>query len=180
MLRKQVKELGAKEAAAKKAGEAALREKETEVEKLNIEVTSLRKEGHALELVGTELKARTEERDRLAEEVKGLKNEVETKGYDFRKLKEERDAMMTTYEQRLKKTTEELNMEKREALKMREVMSRSTPGGGSANGSSNSKLARRKEDRLAEDNRMMREELQRKTDVIKKLELMIPAKKELR
>jgi len=37
-------------------------------------------------------------------------------------MKEERDAMMKEYDQRLRKKTEDLNLERREVKKMREVL----------------------------------------------------------
>ncbi len=174
MLRKQVKDVGAKEAEGKKKLESTLKDKESELEKVRIQLGSLEKEGRAIDVIQDELKTRTKERDELWAQVTKLNSEVEAKAYDLTKMKEERDAMMNTYEQRLKKTTEELSMEKREAVKMREVMLKSTPE------SSGSKLARSRGERLDRENTMLREELQKKTDVIKKLESMIPAKKELR
>ncbi len=121
-----------------------------------------------------------------------LQSEVQAKEYDLSKMKEERDSMMNTYEQRLKKTTEELSMERREAIKMREVMSRSTPAKNSASAAaaaeddcgcaSPSKLARKRKRACiweTECNKL-REETQRQTDTIKKLESFIPAKKQLK
>jgi predicted Holliday junction resolvase-like endonuclease len=68
---------------------------------------------------------------KLSFKVTVLRGEVEAKEYDLQKTKEERDIMMKEYDQRLRKKMDELNLERRELKKMREVMSRSTPSGSS-------------------------------------------------
>jgi len=170
MLRKQVKELNAKVADAKASNEleAILKEKNGEIENLRIQVNSLRKEDQAFEVIKGELDAKSKEKDELASKMEKLRSEVEAKEYDLQKMKDERDVMMKEYDQRLRKKTEDLNIERREMKKMREVMAKSTPGHPSSASS-----------KLTEEINMLREELTKKTEIIKKLEPMISAKKEL-
>ena len=69
---------------------------------------------------------------------------------------------MTRYEGLLKRKTEELSVEKRESQKMREVMANATPGKSRSDG------------HLEKEVKVLRDELMKKTEVIKHLESMIP------
>lgn len=82
----------------------------------------------------------------------------------MKKTKEDRDTMMKHYEHQLSKKAEELTVEKRETIKIREIMSKSTPN--------------TKKSVLMEENKMLRDELAKKSQLIQQLEGMIPAKKQ--
>ncbi len=127
-------------------------------------MTSLEKEDQAFAILKKELETKMSQKDSLEAKVAALQAKSEAAEYDLGKLKSERDTLMTMYQQKLTKKTEELATEKREAQKMRDLMLTSP--------------AVNKRD-LEGEVRMLREELQKKTEFIQKLELMIPAKKSL-
>jgi hypothetical protein len=54
--------------------------------------------------------------------VDKLTSEIEAKDYDVQRSKDNRDQLMTHYEQQIKKLTENLATEKREAAKMLQVI----------------------------------------------------------
>ena len=89
--------------------------------------------------------------------------------YDNKKIKEEKDQLMNHYESVLSKTAKELEMEKREAVKIRETMSSMTP--------TKKSISLNSLKNHEEDNKNLREQLAKQTELIKKLEEMIPAKK---
>ncbi len=83
---------------------------------------------------------------------------------------------MSHYEQQLRAKSDELSVQKREANKIREVMARATP---TKTGpvESPAVVAAAATPSTAVDVQTLREELLKKTEVIKKLESMITPKK---
>lgn len=167
MLRKQLKDLN--KGPSKSDMETLskqLQDLKTKIERLEMENSSLKKEDNAFQILNDELSKRAKEKDDLISKVARLEHDIEAKCYDIKKTKEEHKAMMDHYDQKLSVKSNELAMEKREVMKLREVMARSTPNKASVS-ARGSEVA------------MLREELMKKTEVIKNLESMIPTRKEL-
>ena len=76
---------------------------------------------------------------------------------------------MKHYDSILNKTSKELEMEKRESIKIREAMSSMTP--------TKKSVSLNSLKNHEEENRNLREQLAQQTEVIKNLEKIIPAKK---
>ena len=74
--------------------------------------------------------------------------------YDVQRAKEDKDQLMHHYEQQIKKLSEELSLEKRETNKMRQLMLSTTP---------------QKKVASHPDVSMLREELEKKSELIKTL-----------
>ena len=74
--------------------------------------------------------------------------------YDAQRAKEEKDQLMHHYDQQIKKMSEELSLEKRETTKMRQLMLSTTP---------------QKKTGSHPDVSMLREELEKKSELIKTL-----------
>lgn len=166
MLRKQLKDLN--KGPSKSDMETLskqLQDLKTKIERLEMENSSLKKEDNAFQILNDELSKRAKEKDDLISKVARLEHDIEAKCYDIKKTKEEHKAMMDHYDQKLSVKSNELAMEKREVMKLREVMARSTPNKASVSA---------RESEVA----MLREELMKKTEVIKNLESMIPTRKE--
>ena len=70
-------------------------------------------------------------------------------------MKDNRDELMSHYEQEIKKMNEKLTLERRETAKLREVMSNSTP--------------RKKDSSSEKELIMLREEVAKKSEFIKTL-----------
>eukprot|EP00095_Tigriopus_kingsejongensis_P010559 maker-scaffold421_size176100-snap-gene-0.31 protein:Tk10559 transcript:maker-scaffold421_size176100-snap-gene-0.31-mRNA-1 annotation:"golgin subfamily a member 4-like" len=102
------------------------------------------------------------------EDLKQAKKKLKQSVDDQAKDAEAKEKEVTKLEREVKSLlqTNELAMEKRECHKLREVMSRSTPNKASISA---------RETEVT----MLREELMKKTEVIKNLEVMIPTRKEL-
>lgn len=150
MLRKQVKELTIKSS----DNDRRLKEKQATVENLQVAVDATKQEGNAVDLLREELELKNKEKCELVYKVKKLQADAEAMEYDVKKTREERDKLMAHYEQQIKKKTEELAVEKREASKMRQVMHQSTP----------SKAAKNDQELM-----MLREEVEKKSELIKTL-----------
>ena len=82
------------------------------------------------------------------------------KEYDAKRAREERENLMTHYEKLLKDKVSELSVEKRETAAIREAMSRVTPS--KRNSGNEQEVAS-----LREQNASLREELMKKSEVIR-------------
>ena len=87
----------------------------------------------------------------------------------MKKTKDEKENVMKHYDTMLNKKSKELEMEKREGVKIREAMSSMTP--------TKKSVSLNSLKNHEEDNKNLREQLAKQTELIKKLEEMIPAKK---
>ena len=123
--------------------------------KQNVEVQALDELKKQMELI------RAEKLD-LVSKNEDLSHQLEAKEYDLKRTKEEKENSIALYDERLKEMKEKFAVEKREACRIREVMSRSTP-------------VKNKE--MEQELNMLRSELSKKTEVIKNLEEMIPSRK---
>ena len=95
-----------------------------ELEAIQRELKAALKEDTAFGLLQTELdKARSSVKG-LEEELAKAKASSEAKDYDVSKAKEEKESLMQHYDAVLRKKSEELAMEKREAKSIREAMSK--------------------------------------------------------
>lgn len=110
----------------------------------------------AIETLKSELDQKKSDNEELGFKNKKLEAEVEAKDYDVKKTKDERDRLMSHYEQQLKKLAEDLNLEKRETSKLRQVMQTTTPI---------------KQKDIGRDNEvtMLREEVAKKSELIQQL-----------
>ena len=114
-----------------------------------------KKEDTAIEALTSELDVKRKESEELQFKVKELQAEVEAKEYDTKRAKDNRDELMSHYEQEIKKMNEKLALERRETAKLREVMQNTTP---------------RKIDSSSEKElTMLREEVAKKSEFIKTL-----------
>lgn len=169
MLRKQLKAVSSE--APSKAEVAALKktveEQAAALDKERIQRESLRKEAAAFDVIKSELEKVRALADEREGKVREARAASEAMAYEARRAKEEKAELMAHYDGLLKKKTEELALEKREAKTFREVMSKATP-----------KKRSRDLAEAEEEARVLREELQKKTDLIKTLEAMIPAAEE--
>jgi hypothetical protein len=86
-----------------------------------VAVKASSKEGNALEVLRAELDLKTSQKDDLQFKVDKLTSEIEAKDYDEQRSKDERDQLMTHYEQQIKKLTENLTTQKVLAAKMLQV-----------------------------------------------------------
>ena len=166
MLRKQIKDLNSK-TTSKSESDAQKKKIETqksEIEKLTIEVKALKKEDKAFDILRKELEQRSQEKSELSSKVEMLSAEVAAKDYDVERTKTDRDSVMAHYDQKLKKVTEELALEKRESVRIREMMAKATPASGKRGGGRSDCC----------ECKLLRDELGKKTEVIKQLEGMIP------
>ena len=123
MLRKQNKDINAK---ASKT-EFDLKEKLNTISNLQMVLDATKKEENAVDALTLELNRKTSEKDELQFKVDKLQSEVEAKEYDLNRLKDERDKLMNHYEQQLKKTSEELRLERRDNSQIRQIMHSATP-----------------------------------------------------
>ena len=138
-------------------------EKDSTIEKLSYQVSSLKKEEEAIRILSQELDYKNKEKAELNSKVEMLQAEVANHEYDLQKTKADKEQAINLYEQRIKKLAEEFNLSKRETLKLREHMSKSTP------------VKSSKRDVESELQRL-RDELQEKSKVIQQLEEMIPSR----
>ncbi len=168
MLRKQVKDLNAKLGDANKK----LKCQQTTVDTFQVA-------GDAVDALKSELALKTKEKAELQFKVDKLTAEAEAHEYDAKRNKEERDKLMTHYEQQLKKKAEELMVEKRESAKIRQLIHGTPPPTGSRvsttgsalanNTSLNSSLNNIKKSELQKEVIMLREEVEKKSELIKTL-----------
>ena len=152
MLRKQVKDLNAEVAETKS--------KQKTIDNLQIALEATKKEETAVSALKEELTRKSHEKDELQSKVDVLQGQVDAKDYDFNKLKEDRDTLMNHYEQKLKKMSEELAVEKRENAKMSQLM-HST--------SSIATPSKKKELDTEKELNMLRDELEKKSELVKTL-----------
>ena len=83
--------------------------------------------------------------------------------YDVQRAKEDKDQLMHHYEQQIKKLSDELSLEKRETSKMRQLMHSTTP---------QKKIGH-------QDVSMLREELEKKSELIKTLAAKVTTPKKM-
>lgn len=152
MLRKQLKELTAKLAKT----ENSLKESVSAVANLKLAVGATKNGETAIEALKLELDRKTAEKEELAFKAEKLQSDVEALTYDANRLKEDREKLMNHYEQTLKKKTEELILERHENGKLRQVMHNATP-------------AKKRDDAMEQELCMLREELEKKSELIKTL-----------
>ena len=152
MLRKQLKDLNAEVAETKS--------KQKTIDNLQIALEATKKEETAVSALKEELNRKSHEKDELQSKVDLLQAQVDAKDYDFNKLKDDRDTLMNHYEQKLKKMSEELAVEKRENAKMSQLM-HST--------SSVATPSKKKELDTEKELNMLRDELERKSELVKNL-----------
>lgn len=193
MLRKQVKDITSSAPSKDQLTQLqkSLAQKDSELEKYQFQLESLKKEDSAFAMLKIELDEKTKEKSELAEKLAVKEAELEAKvrdigistiyvdcflmlifflqEYDVKKTREEKDRLMRHYDSMLSKTSKELEMEKRESFKIREAMSSMTP--------TKKSVSLNSLKNHEEDNKNLREQLAKQTELIKKLEEMIPAKK---
>ena len=112
------------------------------------------KDDSAIEALRTELNRKHTENEDLQYKNDKLKSDIDAREYDVKRAKDDRENLMSHYEQKIKKITEDLSLERRETTKMREIMNNATP--------------RKKIEKEKEMN-MLREELTKKSELIKTL-----------
>jgi len=135
--------------------EKNLKEKSCMIENLQVALDARKKEDTAIEALSSELDMKRKESEELQFKVNQLQAEVEAKEYDAKRAKDNRDELMSHYEQEIKKMNEKLTLERRETAKLREVMSNSTP--------------RKKDSSSEKELIMLREEVAKKSEFIKTL-----------
>ena len=103
-------------------------EKDTSISTLQKALNAVKKEESAIEALEKELNRKSEELSMKNMKIEGLQAKVAEQEYDVQRVKEDKEQLMNLYDQKLKKLTEELNLEKRETTRMRQLMhSNSTP-----------------------------------------------------
>ena len=113
-----------------------------------------------MDVLKSELELKNQEKTEMSEKIERLQAEVAEKEYDAKRAREERENLMNHYEKLLKDKISELSLEKRESVKIREAMAKVTP----------SKKTSFEHEVLA-----LREELKKKSEVIRALEAQIPS-----
>ena len=99
MLRKQLKELTASTASEAESLTKSLKEKETALDNLKVVVEASKKEDNAVEALSAELERRNAEKSELQEQISKLQADVESKEYDVKRTKEEKETLMAHYDQ---------------------------------------------------------------------------------
>ena len=103
-------------------------EKDTSISTLQKALNAVKKEESAIEALEKELNRKSEELSIKNMKIEGLQAKVAEQEYDVQRVKEDKEQLMNLYDQKFKKLTEELNLEKRETTRMRQLMhSNSTP-----------------------------------------------------
>jgi len=151
MLRTQNKDINAKSAKT----ESDLKDKLNTISNLQLALDATKKKETVVETLQQELDRKSSEKEDLQFKVDKLQSDIEAKDYDYNRLKEGRDSLMNHYEQELKKKSEELTLEKRETTKLRQLIHSGTP--------------KKKDDTAEKELKMLREELVKKSELIKTL-----------
>ena len=81
-----------------------------------------KKEEQAIEALKNELDTKRSETEELRSTVTQMQSQVDAKDYDIKRLKEDRDQLMSHYQQQLKKASEELAIERREQSRQSDQM----------------------------------------------------------
>merc|ERR1719510_1453581 len=95
-------------------GEHTIKEKGVLIANLQSTLEAQKKEEQAIEALKNELDTKRSETEELRSTVTQMQSQVDAKDYDIKRLKEDRDQLMSHYQQQLKKASEELAIERRE------------------------------------------------------------------
>ena len=132
-------------------------EKDTSISTLQKALNAIKKEESAIEALEQELNRKSEELSCKNLKIESLQAKMAENEYDVQRVKDDKEKLMNHYDQQFKKLTEELSLEKRETAKMRQLMhSTTTP-------------QKQQQQRVTSEVTMLREELEKKSELIKTL-----------
>ena len=131
-------------------------EKDTSISTLQKALNAIKKEESAIEALEQELNRKSEELSSKNLKIESLQAKLAENEYDVQRVKDDKEKLMNHYDQQIKKLTEDLSLEKRETAKMRQLMHSTTP-------------QKQQQQRVTNEVTMLREELEKKSELIKTL-----------